>query len=124
MIVMCLDIFSGFDVSDNELSGSVPPIPDLGSSGINDNCYTTTTDHNAACDVPVDEKAALASLYSPVPTGDPCYNSWVGVSCSIGVPSHVTSLDLSGKGLSGTVPSEISGLRALVYVVPGVCTIG
>ncbi|EPS72113.1 hypothetical protein M569_02646, partial [Genlisea aurea] len=48
--------------------------------------------------------------------GDPCLpreNSWTGVSCSKQAPFRIHSLDLTGLGLSGSLPHHIAKLTAL-----------
>ena len=42
--------------------------------------------------------------------GDPCTNSWYGVSCRKGV---VSSLSIDGRGATGTLPSEFGKLTGL-----------
>ncbi|XP_006655759.3 somatic embryogenesis receptor kinase 4 [Oryza brachyantha] len=44
-------------------------------------------------------------------SGEPCGGSFVGVTCDRG--GHVTAISLQGRGLSGTLPPAISGLRRL-----------
>ncbi|GAB2298077.1 hypothetical protein Dimus_032152 [Dionaea muscipula] len=55
----------------------------------------------------------LARSFSPAPPGwfgnNPC--KWNGVSCDLS--GHVTSLDLSNKGVSGLLPADISQLSNL-----------
>ncbi|KAK4437880.1 protein disulfide-isomerase SCO2 [Sesamum alatum] len=49
-------------------------------------------------------------------TGDPCLpreNSWTGVTCSDTAPLRIHSLNLTGLGLSGSLPQSISKLTAL-----------
>ncbi|KAG8368371.1 hypothetical protein BUALT_Bualt15G0038500 [Buddleja alternifolia] len=55
-------------------------------------------------------------------TGDPCLpreNSWTGVSCSKGNSTRILSLNLTGFGLSGKLPSSISKLTALRQLLLG-----
>ncbi|XP_073287006.1 probable LRR receptor-like serine/threonine-protein kinase At1g67720 [Primulina huaijiensis] len=54
--------------------------------------------------------------------GDPCLpsgNSWTGVSCSEGDVIRVISLNLTGFGLSGSLPASISNLTALRLLLLG-----
>ncbi|XP_073158123.1 probable LRR receptor-like serine/threonine-protein kinase At1g67720 isoform X2 [Henckelia pumila] len=54
--------------------------------------------------------------------GDPCLprvNSWTGVSCSEGDIIRVISLNLTGLGLSGSLPASISNLTALRLLLLG-----
>lgn len=44
--------------------------------------------------------------------GDPCLNAWYGVTCN---GSVVTSLTLGGNGLSGSLPSQLGSLGAMIY---------
>ncbi|KAK4401649.1 Calmodulin-like protein 30 [Sesamum angolense] len=55
-------------------------------------------------------------------TGDPCLpreNSWTGVSCSDTAPVRILSLNLTGFGLSGSLPQSISKLTALKDLLLG-----
>ncbi|CAD6337845.1 unnamed protein product [Miscanthus lutarioriparius] len=45
------------------------------------------------------------------PSGDPCAGSFVGVTCSR--DGRVTAVSLQGRGLSGTLPPAVAGLRWL-----------
>jgi len=45
------------------------------------------------------------------PSGDPCAGSFVGVTCSR--DGRVTAVSLQGRGLSGTLPPAVAGLRRL-----------
>uniref|UniRef100_A0ACD5ZRB9 Uncharacterized protein n=1 Tax=Avena sativa TaxID=4498 RepID=A0ACD5ZRB9_AVESA len=45
------------------------------------------------------------------PAADPCGGSFVGVTCDGG--GHVTGVSLQGRGLSGTLPPAVAGLRRL-----------
>ncbi|ERN11631.1 hypothetical protein AMTR_s00022p00198910 [Amborella trichopoda] len=42
--------------------------------------------------------------------GDPCRESWMGISCSV---SAVTSIDIHGLGLTGTLGYQLSNLASL-----------
>lgn len=44
-------------------------------------------------------------------SGEPCGGSFVGVTCDSG--GRVTAISLQGRGLSGTLPPAIAGLRRL-----------
>ncbi|XP_010521450.1 PREDICTED: probable LRR receptor-like serine/threonine-protein kinase PAM74 isoform X2 [Tarenaya hassleriana] len=49
-------------------------------------------------------------------SGDPCLpheNSWTGVTCSKGLVSRVTSLNLTNLGLAGSLPSSVNKMTAL-----------
>ncbi|KAL2460243.1 Leucine-rich repeat (LRR) family protein [Abeliophyllum distichum] len=51
--------------------------------------------------------------------GDPCLpreNPWTGVTCSIGQSIRIVSLNLTGSGLSGSLPKRISKLTALKHL--------
>lgn len=45
------------------------------------------------------------------PSGDPCAGSFVGLTC--GRDGRVTAVSLQGRGLSGTLPPAVAGLRRL-----------
>lgn len=45
---------------------------------------------------------------------DPCGSDWTGITCDNSSPSRVTSIGLSGLGLTGDLPSDISLLSELV----------
>ncbi|TKW19491.1 hypothetical protein SEVIR_4G023500v4 [Setaria viridis] len=45
------------------------------------------------------------------PSGDPCGGSFVGVTCD--TAGRVTSVSLQGRGLSGSLPPAVAGLRRL-----------
>jgi hypothetical protein len=45
------------------------------------------------------------------PSGDPCRGSFVGVTCSR--DGRVTAVSLQGRGLSGSLPPAVAGLRRL-----------
>ncbi|CAI9754072.1 unnamed protein product [Fraxinus pennsylvanica] len=45
--------------------------------------------------------------------GDPCDQSWKGITCS---GSKVTEIDLSGLGLSGSIGYKLSGLETVTYL--------
>ncbi|GMN37618.1 hypothetical protein TIFTF001_006963 [Ficus carica] len=52
-------------------------------------------------------------------SGDPCLpekNSWTGVTCSQGKFYRVVALNLTGKGLSGTLSSTVANLTALNHI--------
>ncbi|XP_031380651.1 probable LRR receptor-like serine/threonine-protein kinase At1g67720 isoform X1 [Punica granatum] len=61
----------------------------------------------------------LAETFDNPPSdwsGDPCLpkdHSWTGVTCSDGNLARVVSLNLTGIGLSGTLPSTLGNLTAL-----------
>ncbi|XP_062091375.1 probable LRR receptor-like serine/threonine-protein kinase At1g51810 isoform X2 [Humulus lupulus] len=60
-------------------------------------------------------------LNNPPPdwSGDPCLpkeNSWTGVTCSQGKFTRVVALNLTTKGLSGTLPPTIANLTALNHM--------
>nr|GMD08729.1 probable LRR receptor-like serine/threonine-protein kinase At1g67720 [Ipomoea batatas] len=51
--------------------------------------------------------------------GDPCQpkdNGWTGITCNKGKSFRVVSLNLTGIGLSGTLPPSISKLTALSHI--------
>ena len=43
------------------------------------------------------------------PSGDPCGGSFVGVTCN--PAGRVTAVSLQGRGLSGSLPPAVAGLR-------------
>ncbi|PON63377.1 Malectin-like carbohydrate-binding protein [Trema orientale] len=52
-------------------------------------------------------------------SGDPCFpkeNSWTGVACSQGKFARVVALNLTAKGLSGSLPPTIANLTALKHI--------
>ncbi|KAF5745628.1 LRR receptor-like serine/threonine-protein kinase [Tripterygium wilfordii] len=52
-------------------------------------------------------------------TGDPCLphdNSWTGVVCSQDNLARVTTLNLTGMGLSGMLPSSVGNLTAITHI--------
>eukprot|EP00257_Ricinus_communis_P016259 XP_015574373.1 probable LRR receptor-like serine/threonine-protein kinase At1g67720 [Ricinus communis] len=61
------------------------------------------------------------SFDNPPPdwSGDPCLppkNSWTGVACSRDKLARVVSLDLTGMGISGSIPSSIGNLSAITHL--------
>ncbi len=80
----------------------------------------STFDCHAVVEIPVAECLALLSLYSStgggrwegvggwLTTDVPC--SWTGVTCNGG---HVRELDLSARGLNGSIPAELGSLAKL-----------
>lgn len=50
-------------------------------------------------------------LGSWTPSGNPCGGSFVGVTCD--PAGRVTAVSLQGRGLSGTLPPSVAGLRRL-----------
>ncbi|KAH7443706.1 hypothetical protein KP509_02G047300 [Ceratopteris richardii] len=44
---------------------------------------------------------------------DPCGSKWIGIKCDDSSPQRVTSIELSGLGLSGDIPPDISLLTEL-----------
>jgi hypothetical protein len=82
--------------------------------------------------LPETERAALVALYNSTDganwvnndnwlDGDPCFNSWYGVTCANGeysesedfAASTVTQLGLDNNGLSGSIPDELADLSGL-----------
>lgn len=72
-------------------------------------------------DVPPAERAALVALYNAAGgsswttktnwnTGDPCLNSWYGITCN---GSNVTQIMLGSNNLNGTIPATIGNLSQL-----------
>lgn len=69
-----------------------------------------------------DDAVALAALTAMSPMsdwanegGDPCLPvQWDWVECSSDLPPRITKVDLSGKSLTGEIPSEIAKLTSLV----------
>ncbi|XP_050209381.1 putative leucine-rich repeat receptor-like serine/threonine-protein kinase At2g14440 [Mercurialis annua] len=52
-------------------------------------------------------------------SGDPCLpakNSWTGVKCSRDRLARVVTLDLTGMGISGSLPSSIGNLSAITHL--------
>ncbi|KAJ4833768.1 hypothetical protein Tsubulata_012645 [Turnera subulata] len=64
----------------------------------------------------------LKSSFKKVPidwSGDPCMPrqySWTGITCSGGPHIRITSLNLTGMGLSGSLSSNISRLTGLTHI--------
>jgi len=69
------------------------------------------------------EKNALVALYNSTNgddwtdnagwnTGDPCGDSWYGVTCD--EDNHITGLSLSSNQLTGSIPPEIGNLTNLI----------
>lgn len=81
----------------------------------------------AGATIPTAERDALVALYDSMqggawttstgwPTGDPCVDSWYGITCSGGPDvHHVTEMHLSDNNLVGTLP-DLSALTALEKV--------
>lgn len=72
------------------------------------------------------ERLALIDLYRATHqwlpwniSSDPCRASWRGLTCKADLDSlsHVTTLDLSGLKLNGTLPESIGLLRHLNYLL-------
>ena len=53
----------------------------------------------------------LAGLGTPPGKGDPCLERWPGIQCDLS--GYVTGIDLMRKGLSGTIPADVSRLEYL-----------
>ena len=73
--------------------------------------------------VPVAERNALMALYNDTngagwtdsgnwTTGDPCANSWYGITCDAG-NTTVTIIRMGSNSLSGTLPAQLGDLPNL-----------
>ncbi|KAL3701686.1 hypothetical protein R1sor_019708 [Riccia sorocarpa] len=71
--------------------------------------------------VTVDVKA-VADLAQMVPseldsTGDPCLPiPWAWVVCSMELPPRITQINVTGKGIKGSLPASVSGLDRLTVL--------
>ncbi|GAB4343467.1 MAG: hypothetical protein Kow0089_19280 [Desulfobulbaceae bacterium] len=72
------------------------------------------------------DQAALEALYNSTGgagwttstnwlSGDPCTNSWFGVTCNAG-NTNVVQINLAGNNLSGTIPTELGNLSQLTAI--------
>ncbi|KAF3435398.1 hypothetical protein FNV43_RR22487 [Rhamnella rubrinervis] len=70
----------------------------------------------------VEVMEVLARMFNNPPpdwSGDPCLpedNSWTGVTCSQGEHIRVVTLNLTGKGVSGSLHADIANLTALNHL--------
>ncbi|KAK1438706.1 hypothetical protein QVD17_04516 [Tagetes erecta] len=78
-------------------------------------CFPIQCYSNAEVSVLMNIKASLdpenKHLASWTPSGDPCTGSFLGVACNDYL--KVSNISLPGQGLTGKIPSSISGLKCL-----------
>ena len=121
----------------NSLFGNCLGWKSVPSTGVDCGGSAPTTSRLCRCTVPTlpaSEYNALLDLFVALngPTwpslansgwdwqvGDPCVNSWAGVSCSSTSPRHIVSINLQSVTTSGTLPSTIGAFSTLTSLFLG-----